>query len=104
MNRITPLLLMGAALCFISPANADGSRSRQLALSGDTFAQHHEMSSRHRRVQVGAVVAPPGGFIVAPTPNKAWDDWRWPYVSWIGARDSLYVPGPLVTFVRYGSY
>lgn len=37
MNRITPLLLLGAALCFVGPANADESRSRSAPDKG-TFA------------------------------------------------------------------
>ena len=80
MKSTTALLLLGAALCMAGPASA-----------GDS----------HWRSRV--VVVPPGGFTTAPISHKVFDR-RWPYVSWIGVRDSLYAPGPLVTFVRYDSY
>ena len=79
MNKTVIMLLFGAAFCCSSPAVAD-----------------------HLRRDV-VVVVPPGGFKVAPIPFKVRDK-RWPYVSWIGLRDSIYAPGPLVTFVRGGSY
>lgn len=103
MKMTTALLLLGSALCSVSPANADDSRQQKLVFGSDTSLPQ-EMSSRHRHWRVGRVVAPYSGFTHAPTLHKAFHDKRWPYVSWIGARDSLYVPGPLVTFVRYGSY
>jgi hypothetical protein len=105
MKNTATLLVLGAAVCLVSPAGAKERLAQTLSISGDTSRQY-EMSSRQRRVQVSRVVAvaPPRGFTHAPTWYKAYDDWRWPYVSWVGARDSLYVPGPLVTFVPYGRY
>jgi hypothetical protein len=98
MKKSCSLFLLTASLCWIGPAAA-ADRSPQ------TAAQP-EFSSRHRIVVAGpadVAVFRPGcrpGFKVAPTRFKAFDDRRWPYVSWRGSCDSLYVPGPLVTFVR----
>jgi hypothetical protein len=107
MTRITALLLFSAALGLAGPARADNTHAQTSLLRSDTSARHHEMSSRHRpwrhdRVAVFARACP--GFTVAPTPYKTYGDKRWPYVNWRGACDSLYAPGPAVTFVSYGSY
>lgn len=107
MTRITALLLLSVALGLASPARAGDTHAQTLALTGDTSVRHHEMSSRHRhwrhdRAAVIARACP--GFTVAPTLSKTYGDWRWPYVNWRGACDSLYAPGPAVTFVAYGSY
>ena len=111
MTRIAALLLLSATLGLAGPARADDTHAQTLALRSDASARHgetsSEMSSRHRswrhdRVAVFARACP--GFTVAPTPSKTYGDWRWPYVNWRGACDSLYAPGPAVTFVRYGAY
>jgi hypothetical protein len=104
MNKFSPLLLLAASLCWVGPAGA-AERSPRTPVIGGVAAQQHEFSSRHR------VAAGPSdvvafrrgcrpGFTVAPTRFRTFDDWRWPYVSWRGSCDSLYAPGPLVTFVR----
>jgi hypothetical protein len=91
MKEISPLLLLAASLCWVGPTDAS--------------AQNREFSARHRVVVAGpsdVVVFRPGcrpGFTVAPTRFKTFDDRRWPYVSWRGSCDSLYAPGPMVTFV-----
>jgi hypothetical protein len=98
MRSIALLLVTGAALSLAGPALADESKA---AFDRDALAQH-EMSSRHRAGVIavrGRLCGP--GFTVAPTLHKTYGDRRWPYVSWRGACDSLYAPGPLVTFVRY---
>jgi hypothetical protein len=105
MTRTSALLLLGSALCLVSPASAEVSHAQKLALGND--AQQHEMSSRHRHWRGGRVVAVATrvpGYTYAPISHKVFGDPRWPYVNWRGARDSLYAPGPLVTFVRYDSY
>jgi hypothetical protein len=104
MKNTATVLVLGAALCVVSPAIAKDRHAQGLSIRGD--AARLEMSSRHRHARIGRplAVAPPAGFTHAPTWYKAYDDRRWPYVSWIGLRDSLYVPGPLVTFVPYGRY
>jgi hypothetical protein len=107
MTRTTALLLLSAALGLASPASADETHAPTLALRSDASAQPHEMSARHRswrhdRATVYARACT--GFTIAPTLYKTYGDKRWPYVNWRGACDSLYAPGPAVTFVRYGSY
>jgi hypothetical protein len=108
MKRIAALFLLSAALGFVGPASAEETQAQTSGLSSGMSGQQHEMSSRHRhrshdrRVAVSARACP--GFTVAPIAHKVYGDKRWPYVSWIGACDSLYAPGPLVTFVRYQSY
>jgi hypothetical protein len=108
MTRITALLLLGAALGLAGPASADETHAQPSGLSSGTSAQPHDMSSRHRHrsheraVTVRARACP--GYTVAPIAHKVYGDRRWPYVNWRGACDSLYAPGPLVTFVRYESY
>jgi hypothetical protein len=106
MQSTIVLILLGAALSSVGPANADVSRVRQPVLASDApMGQPFEMSSRHRHLHRGRIVAVGHacpGFTVAPTLQKTYFDRRWPYVSWRGSCDSLYGPGPLVTFVRYG--
>jgi hypothetical protein len=89
----------------VGPASAEDTPAQTSALRSDTSARQHPMSSRHRhwhRVAVSARACP--GFTIAPTLDKTYGDKRWPYVNWRGACDSLYAPGPAVTFVRSGSY
>lgn len=106
MTRTTALLLLGAALGLAGPASADESHPQKSGLSSGTSAPRHEMSSRrshpHDRITAYARACP--GFTVAPIAHKVYGDKRWPYVSWIGGCDSLYAPGPFVTFVRHESY
>jgi hypothetical protein len=111
MRSTTALLLLSAALCWVTPASADVSGGRQTRLAGNVPTAEplemnsREMSSRHRHGHRGRIVAVGRactGFTVAPTLEKTYFDRRWPYVSWRGSCDSLYAPGPLVTFVRYG--
>jgi hypothetical protein len=104
MKKISPLLLLAAALSWVGPAAA-----AEKPVAGTlAAAQHTEFSARHlvpgpADVAVFRRGCRPG-FTVAPTGFKAYGDWRWPYVSWRGSCDSLYVPGPRVTFVRYQGY
>jgi hypothetical protein len=107
MKTTTALILLAAAVCSADPAGADETRARTSALKTDTPVLQHDMSSRHRhwhdrRGTVSTRAC--RGFTIAPTEFKAYGDWRWPYVNWRGACDSLYAPGPFVTFVPYGSY
>jgi hypothetical protein len=106
MKTFAVLFLLGAASGLVGPASADQAAAPTFALGLDPSAEQHEMSSRHRRwhdrVAVARRACP--GFTVAPIPHKVFGDKRWPYVHWIGACDSLYAPGPAVTFVRYDSY
>jgi hypothetical protein len=108
MRSTTALLLIGTALCWVSPASADASGGRQAVLASNApAATPFEMSSRHRHRHHGRIVAVARacpGFTVAPTWEKTYFDRRWPYVNWRGSCDSLYAPGPLVTFVRYHGY
>jgi hypothetical protein len=108
MTRATPLILLSAALCLVDPAGAQEARSQTSAFKTDTSARQHDMSSRHGYAQHGRIVAVSAracrGFTIAPTQHKTYRDRRWPYVNWRGACDSLYAPGPLVTFVGHGSY
>jgi len=106
MTKITALLLLGAALCVVSPANAkDKVTQPSLARGGDSQV---DMSARHRYgrhggVFIAAARAQPG-YTYAPISHKVFNDPRFPYVNWRGAWDSLYAPGPRVTFVRSGAY
>jgi hypothetical protein len=106
MKRFAVLILLGAASGLVGPAVADETHAPKSGLSLGPSAQQQEMSSRHRRwhdrVAVRARACP--GFTVAPIAHKVFGDKRWPYVHWIGACDSLYARGPLVTFVRAESY
>jgi hypothetical protein len=104
MKRTTAFLLLGAALCCVSPANAEEPRAQTLSVGSNASSRQHEMSSRHRHLRHGRSVVMAracDGFTVAPTLHKVYGDRRWPYVSWFGSCDSLYAPGPAVTFVRY---
>jgi hypothetical protein len=106
MKRFAVLFLLGAASGLAGPASAAEASAPKFALSVGPSAQQHAMSSRHRRwhdrVAVARRACP--GFTVAPIAHKIFGDKRWPYVHWIGACDSLYAPGPSVTFVGYDSY
>jgi hypothetical protein len=106
MKRFAALFLLGAASGLVGPASADEALAPKFALSLGPSAEHHEMSSRHRRWhdRVAVVRRACPGFTVAPIAHKVFGDKRWPYVHWIGACDSLYARGPLVTFVRAESY
>lgn len=104
MKSTTALALLGSFLCVATPAEADQARAQQPAPSAGASVQPHELSSRHRHWRGGHAVvvrrlAPP--YTHAPIPHKVFGDPRWPYVHWFGSPDSLYVAGPLVTFVRY---
>lgn len=107
MKTAITLLVVGVALCLARPASAGGSQSAALALNSAALAQQSDLSSRHKPWRRGHVVsyarACPG-YTYAPISHKVFNDRRWPYVNWRGACDSLYAPGPLVTFVRYPSY
>ena len=106
MKTTTALILLAAAAAFVGPAGADETRAQTSALKTEAPLLQHDLSSRHRhwRHDGGVSARVCRGFTIAPTELKTWGDRRWPYVNWRGACDSLYAPGPFVTFVGYGSY
>lgn len=92
--------LMGVAVSATGPVAAKDTRPQYPSLR-DTNSAGLEMSSRHRysRIVASGRLAPQ--YTYAPIAHKVFGDPRWPYVHWRGSHDSLYAPGPLVTFVRY---
>jgi hypothetical protein len=102
MTRTTALIVLSAAICLGGPATAREARSEPAAFSTAASAPI-EVSSRHRYAhgRVVALARLPAQYTHAPIAHKVFGDPRWPYVNWRGHPDSLYVPGPLVTFVRY---
>ena len=108
MTRTIALLLLGSALCLASPAVAKDTYTQPTTFALGSDAQAHEMSARHRYArQSGAFIAAARaqpGYTYAPISHKVFNDPRWPYVNWRGAWDSLYAPGPRVTFVRYSGF
>ena len=102
MTRTIVLFLLSAALGLAGPAGAAETHAPTSGLRSGMSVQQHEMSSRHRwRERVAVIARACPGATVAPIAHKVYGDKRWPYVNWRGACDSLYAPGPLVTFVRY---
>ena len=102
MTRTTVLITLSAVISLTGPATAAEKRSQHQTFSAAAMAPI-EVSSRHRTTheRVVALARLPAQYTHAPIAHKVFGDPRWPYVNWRGHPESLYAPGPLVTFVRY---